>query len=90
MLDAIDHDDNPVSQREPLAESIMELMDAGMQYFFLDTVESFQMGFVVTQAANLGVLGVVRIMAPTVRNIIGRMDKGQLRQVSKIMRRMMQ
>jgi hypothetical protein len=90
ILDAIDKDTDPTPHRNDLADNISELTEAGMQYFFLGPMESLKMGFVVSQAANLGVISVLRIMGPTVRNIISRMDKKQLRQVSKIMRQMME
>jgi len=44
---------------------------------------------VVEQTAMLGLGGSVRIMGPSVRSIVGRMNDKQVRQVSKIMRGMM-
>jgi len=89
VLDAIDEDDDPTEHREALCLVINELTDTGMHFFFLDPLASLKMGFVMDQAAGLGVSGVLRIMGPTIRNIVGRMDKKQLRQVSKLMREMM-
>ncbi len=89
VLDDIDADADPTPHQNALASLLSELTEAGMQFFFLDNVKKLKMGFVVTQSANLGVGSVLRIMAPTIRNIVGRMDKKQLKQVSTIMRQMM-
>lgn len=90
VLNDIDADTDPTPHRDALSENLSELTEAGMQFFFLDNVEKLKMGFVVTQSANLGVGSVLRIMTPIIRNIVGRMDKKQLKQVSKIMRQMME
>lgn len=89
VLDAIDEVPDPTPLREDLSALLSELTEAGMQFFFLDNVKKLKMGFVVTQSSNIGVASVLRIMAPTVRNIVGRMDKKQMKQVSKIMRGLM-
>jgi len=47
-------------------------------------------GFVVEQSAHLGMGGVMRIMAPIIRNIIGRMDTHQLLTVCSHMRQLME
>lgn len=90
VLDDIDADIDPTPHRDALSANLSELTEAGLQFFFLDNVEKLKMGFVLTQSANLGIGSVLRIMAPTIRNIVGRMDKKQLKQVSKIMRQMME
>ncbi|MBI1318294.1 MAG: hypothetical protein GC168_04985 [Candidatus Hydrogenedens sp.] len=90
LLDAIDTDDDPTVHRNGLADHIVELTDAGMSYFFLEPLKKLKMSFVVNQSASLGIGSTLRIMGPVVRNIVGRMDKKQLRQLSKIMRKMME
>lgn len=89
ILDAIDTDADPTGHREDLSTVITDLTNAGMHGYFLDTLHSLKMGFVVEQGAGLGINSVLRIMGPTIRNIVTRMDKKQLRQVSKAMRQMM-
>lgn len=90
ILDAIDTEADPTEYRDDLSAVIANLTDAGMHAYFLDTLHTLKMGFVVEQGAGLGVNSVLRIMGPTIRNIISRMDKKQLRQVSKAMRQMME
>ena len=41
------------------------------------------------QTANLGVAGATRIMAPMIRNIIGRLDQDQLLSISGYIRQLM-
>lgn len=89
VLDAIDTSADPLPQREALGKLIVELSDAGLRFFFLEPVGKLKMGFVVNQTASLGIGSVMRVLGPTVRNIVGRMDAKQLRQVSGIMRQMM-
>ena len=90
ILDAIDNDPDPTEHRAALADNIVELTDAGLHFFFLEPLGQVKMGFVVTQSATLGINSVLRIMGPTVRNIVGRMNKKQLRQISRRMRKMME
>jgi hypothetical protein len=89
VLDAIDKDSDPTPHRGALSDLVVELTETGLQFFFLDIVGKLKMGIVVKQTANMGIGGVLRIMAPTIRNIVGRMDKRQLRQVSRYIRQMM-
>ncbi len=89
ILDAIEEEDDPIEYREDLADIIVELSETGLHFFFLAPLSKLKMGFVVNQSANLGISGCMRVLGPTVRNIVGRMDKKQMRTVSKEMRRMM-
>lgn len=90
LLDAIDLEADPCVYRVVLADHIVELTSTGMTFFFLAPLAKLKMGILVNQSASLGVGSVVRVMGPILRNVIGRMDKKQLRQVSKIMREMME
>lgn len=89
VLDAIDSDSDPTVHRDDVSAVINELANAGMQYFFLDSLKKMKMGMVANQAAGLGVSSTLRIMGPMIRNIVGHADKKQLRILSKRMRTMM-
>ena len=89
VLDKIDDAEDPTIHRGALASLVVELTDAGMTFFFLDPLHKLKMGFVMDQTANLGLSSVLRILAPMVRNIIGRMDDKQLRFVSTYIRDLM-
>jgi len=89
VLDAIDNEADPTEYRGDLSDIIASLTDDGMHFFFLRPLDKLKLGFVVNQSASLGINSVLRIMNATVRNVISRMDKKQLRQVSRTMREMM-
>ena len=89
ILDDIEEDDDPTIHREALGDIIVELSETGLNFFFIAPLSKLKMGFVVNQSANLGIAGTLRVLGPTVRNIVGRMDRKQLRRVSKEMRSMM-
>jgi hypothetical protein len=69
---------------------VLELTDSGMEYYFLRPLKLAQVGFVVEQSAHLGMGGVMRVMAPIIRNIIGHMDRHQLLTVCSHVRQLME
>ena len=90
VLDAIDDPDNdPLEYKDELSVVINSLMDAGMKYFFLVPMKRLQLNAVVYQSGVIGLMGVLGIVAPMVRNVLGHLSAKQLREVSKIMREMM-
>lgn len=76
--------------RGALSDIVLELTDSGLAYYFLRPLKLAQVGFVVEQSAHLGMGGVMRVMSPIVRNIIGRMDAQQLLTVCSHMRQLME
>jgi len=76
--------------RSKLSESVSELTGAGLDYFFLQTLKGAQVGFVTTQAANLGLLGVQQVMAPVIRNIVARLEHAQLQAIAQGIRKLLQ
>ena len=73
-----------------LAEIVLELTDSGLEYYFLRPLKLANVGFVVEQSAQLGTGGVKRVLAPVVRNVIGRMDAQQLLTVCYHIRQLME
>jgi len=78
LLAALEQAEDPIQHRDALGDLVVELTDAGMDYYFLRPLQLAKAGFVVQQSANLGISGAVRIMASVIRSIISRMDKDQL------------
>ncbi len=74
----IERASDPGRYRSALADVVMELTDAGLNYYFLRALDLAKVNFVVKQSAHLGVGSVMRVMGPVVHNIIGMMDKRQL------------
>jgi hypothetical protein len=73
-----------------LTEIVLELTDSGLEYYFLRPLKLANVGFVVEQSAQLGMGGVKRVMAPVIRNVIGRMDAQQLLTVCQHIRQLME
>jgi len=75
--------------RTKLSESVSELTGAGLDYYFLQTLKIAKVGFVTTQAANLGIMGVQQVMAPVIRNIVARLEHDQLQTIAKAIRKLL-
>ncbi len=78
VLDGLQaHPDHP-KHAEALADLVAELIEAGMDYYFLKALKQAKVGFVAEQSARLGVSGAVKLINSVSRNFIVRMDHGQL------------
>jgi hypothetical protein len=90
VLTTLEQAQDSTRHRAALSAMVLELTDSGMEYYFLRPLKLAQVGFVVEQSAHVGMGGVMRVMAPIIRNIIGRMDANQLRTVCSHMRQLME
>lgn len=73
-----------------LADIVVELTDAGMEYYFLRPLKLAKAGFFTVQSANLGMAATTRVLASVIRNIISRMDNPQLLAVCSYIRQLME
>jgi hypothetical protein len=89
LLDTLEQAEDPTKHRGALGDLVVELTNAGMDYYFLQPLHVAKAGFVVQQTANLGVASATRIMAPMIRTIIGRLDKTQLLAIAGYIRQLM-
>ena len=89
VLESLEQAEAPTEHRKILGDLVVELTNVGMEYYFLKPLQLAKVGFLVQQPANLGVAGATRIMAPMIRNIIGRLDKPQLLTISGYIRQLM-
>ncbi|MBK8754759.1 MAG: hypothetical protein IPL99_25355 [Candidatus Competibacteraceae bacterium] len=89
LLDALEQAEDPTRHRSALGDLVVELTSAGMDDYFLKPLHLAKVGFMVQQTANIGVAGATRIMAPMIRNIIGRLDKAQLLSIGGYIRHLM-
>jgi hypothetical protein len=89
VLDALEADADPTRHRQALSELVVELTDAGLDYYFLRPLELADSGFVVRQSANLGMMGAKNFMSPVLRSVIGRMEAFQLKIVAGFIRGLM-
>ena len=65
---------------------VAELIDAGMDFYFLDTLKLAEVGFVAEQSAKLGIAGAVKLLSSITRKYIERMDHAQLLVVTRRIR----
>lgn len=88
VLAALEDAADPTEHRDALADVILELKDAGMDYYFMQPLKRAAPGFLVEQSAKLGMAGALQIIGSVIRKIIGRMDAPQLLSVSASIRQL--
>lgn len=88
ILAALEDAPDPTQHRDALADLVVELTNAGMDFYFIKQLKLAKAGFIVQQSANLGMIGAMQIMGSVIRNIIGRMDDAQLLSVGGSIRQL--
>ena len=78
VLTAIEKKPEHDSHSESLADLVTELIDAGMDYYFLRPLKAAEVGFVAEQSAKLGLSGAVKLISSVSRKYILRMNHSQL------------
>ena len=86
VLDALETRPDQPKHGESMADLVQELIDAGMDYYFLRALKKAKLGFVAEQSARLGMSGAVRIISSVSRQFLVRMDRPQLLIVSQHIR----
>ena len=89
VLDALETAEDPTGQSKALAGIVLELTETGLAYYFVKPVEDAKVGFMAEQSTRLGIAGILRVMGPVTRRVIGGMDAAQLRSVSGHIRHLM-
>jgi len=90
VLEALETADDPTDLRDALAAVVVELTEAGFDYYFVKAVQAARVGFMAEQSTRLGITSMLRVMGPVIRRIIGTMDANQLRVVTSHIRHLMQ
>ena len=78
VLDALEATPDHPRHGESMADLVNELIEAGMDYYFLRALRKAQVGFVTEQSARLGMSGAVKLISSVSRKFIVRMNKDQL------------
>ena len=86
LLDDIETQPDQHNQGEALASLVTELIQAGMDHYFIRGLKLANMGFVAEQSAKLGVSGAVTLLSSVCRKYIVRMDHTQRLAVAQHMR----
>ncbi len=90
MLEALETAEDPTRHRETLTEIVLELTEAGLAYYFVKPVQAAKVGYLAEQTTRLGITGILRVMGPVARRVIGGMSADQLLSVSKHVRHLME
>ncbi len=78
VLAALEAHPGKKNHGEAIADVVEELVDAGMDYYFLKPLQAADVGFVAEQSARLGLSGAVKLISSVSRKFITRMDHTQL------------
>ena len=78
VLVAVESAEKATAHSGELTELVLELIDHGMDQYFLQSLKATKANFVMQQSAALGLAGVQKAMGTVIRNILGRMDDRQL------------
>jgi hypothetical protein len=86
VLDEIEASPGHPRHGDVMADLVTELIDAGMDYYFMRALKQANVGFVVEQSARMGMSGAVKLISSVNRRFIVRMDKVQLLVVAQHIR----
>jgi hypothetical protein len=78
VLETLEQAEDSTRHRAELSDIVVELTDAGLEYYFMRPLKLAEVGFVTEKSARIGMGTIKRVMSPVIRNIIGRMDSPQL------------
>lgn len=78
VLNALEEHPGKKNHGEAIADLVTELIDAGMDYYFLKALKAADVGFVAEQSVRLGLSGAVTLISSVCRKFITRMDHTQL------------
>jgi hypothetical protein len=86
LLSAIEKDGDPRAHAHDLADLVVELSEAGMDYYFLRPIRQAKLGVIAQKTAQYGMSGALKLMAPMVRTILHGANAAQLRAIAAHMR----
>ena len=78
VLTAVEVEPHHAKHADAIADLVTELIDAGMEDYFLKALKLAEVGFIAEQSARLGMSGAVKLISSISRKYIVRMDKAQL------------
>ena len=71
---------------DAMADLVAELVNAGMDYYFVKALKEAKIGFISEKSALLGIASAVRLISSVSRKFIVRMDSNQLSVVASHIR----
>jgi hypothetical protein len=89
VLAVVEQAPDPGKHGDALADLIVQLTGAGMDYYFMRPLATAKAGFVTQQSAKFGLTGSMQVIGSVIRNIVGRMEPKQLLSVCGSVRELM-
>lgn len=86
VLEALEAAPERPGHAEAMAQVVSELVDAGMDYYFMRALRQADVGFVAEQAARVGLSGALTLVNSMSRKYIVRMGSAQLLVVARHIR----
>jgi hypothetical protein len=90
VLETVEQAEDSTRHRQALCDIVLELAGTGMHYYYLRPLRLAKTSHVLERSARMGINGVLWVMAPVIRNVIGRMNKPQLLAVCSHIRECME
>lgn len=78
VLSALEAEPEKSQHADAVADLVAELVEAGMDYYFMVPLKQAEVGFLKEQSARLGMAGAVTLINSVSRKFIVRMDSAQL------------
>ena len=78
ILNALETHPGRKNHGEAMSDLVSDLIDAGMDYYFLKALKAADVGFVAEQSARLGISGAVKLISSVSSKFLTRMDHAQL------------
>jgi hypothetical protein len=90
VLEAVEQAEDCTRHREALSGIVLALASTGMDYYYLRPLRLAKAGPLLSRSARMGINGVLWVMAPVIRSVIGRMNRDQLLAVCTHIRDLME
>jgi hypothetical protein len=78
VLSALEAQPDQPAHGDAVADVVDELIEAGMDYYFLRALKQADVGFLAEQSARLGMSGAVKLISSISRKFLVRMNEEQL------------
>ncbi len=78
VLSALESNPDYTKHGDAMADLVSELIDAGMDYYFVKALKQAKIGFISEKSAMLGIASAVKLISSVSRKFIVRMDTNQL------------
>jgi len=82
VLSALESRPDHKKNGDAVADLVTDLVEAGMDYYFLTPLKQAKIGFVAEKSATVGISSAVKLISSVSRKFLVRMDQSQLMVVS--------